>query len=725
MKKLLNKGEELFFMHFMPKRFGMYLSELNKEENKRVRIAVLVATFSLVLFLSIAITLPLQSGVLSKFFLKDRSLAALRDETVCQSVLLPDDLMQKPDAVKTYSLVKQLIPASETFSIELETYANASVEKKRELKEQLKQKAISRKKMLLEVARERPDVAYHALLSQEKRAAAETFSMDCVEKPATVEGVLDILVAENPETDQSVTLYTITTGTNQKLRVHPANPPHSVLLSGQHVRIKGYNVDNEILFDSSSNQTFEVLASPTSLINHVVRPAYAQTAVTLGAQNVAVILANFQDTTTPSLTKDTVYQNLTTIDNFYKENSYGKTYLNYSMDKILGWYQLPINRTCSDPSSVQNAAIQAADPNIDFQTVRRLIIVAPLRQGTSGCVYAGIGTIGMRTITTQDGTVTMSIITADDGYIRADQDALLLAHELGHNFGVGHNAFYKCGDVSIRPYGDPLCTVIGQGDWYGVMGGTMGHMVAVHKEYFAWFVPSNIQTVTKSGTYVLEPIETNTSGLKALKIPRGPNDFLSMEYRQPIGFDKSLYPEAFRGALLRTRISSTYLIDPSPPSIDYKTVALKVNESFTDPDNNATVTVTDQTSSALTVNVTLNGTATPTATPTLVPTATLTPTPTPVTDATKPTITITNPLNGAIVPRRSTVNITAAASDNLGVTKVVFTINGVVKAADTTNPYAYIWNVPSKPNATYTITATAYDAAGNNAGSSITVSSSK
>lgn len=123
-------------------------------------------------------------------------------------------------------------------------------------------------------------------------------------------------------------------------------------------------------------------------------------------------------------------------------------------------------------------------------------------------------------------------------------------------------------------------------------------------------------------------------------------------------------------------------------------------------------------------------TATPTATPTptLIPTDTPTPTATPTAtptqapgDTTPPTVAITSPTNGSTVFRNSNYTIRASASDNVAVVKVEFYINGVLRSTDMTNPYTASWRVPNVRNATYTLTAKAYDASGNIAISTITV----
>jgi glucose/arabinose dehydrogenase len=88
-----------------------------------------------------------------------------------------------------------------------------------------------------------------------------------------------------------------------------------------------------------------------------------------------------------------------------------------------------------------------------------------------------------------------------------------------------------------------------------------------------------------------------------------------------------------------------------------------------------------------------------------------------------PTVSITNPSNGAIVARKSTVTISATASDNVGVTRVEFLVNGNLQCTDTTAPYNCNWRVPSAPNKTHQLQARAFDLAGNLGAANIQVTS--
>ena len=86
-------------------------------------------------------------------------------------------------------------------------------------------------------------------------------------------------------------------------------------------------------------------------------------------------------------------------------------------------------------------------------------------------------------------------------------------------------------------------------------------------------------------------------------------------------------------------------------------------------------------------------------------------------DTTPPTVGITSPASGATVS--GTVNVTASASDNVGVAGVQFMVDGATLGAeDTASPYAVAWNTTSASNGSHSLTAVARDAAGNRTTSS-------
>lgn len=93
-----------------------------------------------------------------------------------------------------------------------------------------------------------------------------------------------------------------------------------------------------------------------------------------------------------------------------------------------------------------------------------------------------------------------------------------------------------------------------------------------------------------------------------------------------------------------------------------------------------------------------------------------------VVDTSAPAVSITSPGSGSIV--KGLVSVSASASDNVSVSRVDLHVNGTLVASDISSPYAFTWDSTSLPDGAATLTAYAYDAAGNYTGASrgVTVS---
>ena len=90
------------------------------------------------------------------------------------------------------------------------------------------------------------------------------------------------------------------------------------------------------------------------------------------------------------------------------------------------------------------------------------------------------------------------------------------------------------------------------------------------------------------------------------------------------------------------------------------------------------------------------------------------------TDIVAPTISITDPADGATVT--GTVQIAAEAFDSMGVEKVTFAVDGQWVGRDFTAPYTFSWNTITHANGIAKAQATAFDHAGNTTTNTIFVS---
>jgi ELWxxDGT repeat protein len=82
-------------------------------------------------------------------------------------------------------------------------------------------------------------------------------------------------------------------------------------------------------------------------------------------------------------------------------------------------------------------------------------------------------------------------------------------------------------------------------------------------------------------------------------------------------------------------------------------------------------------------------------------------------DVTPPAVTLTSPAGGETV--RGALAFAADASDDTGVARVEFLVDGVTVGSDTTAPYALEWNSASGSDGVKAVAARAVDAAGNEA----------
>lgn len=80
-------------------------------------------------------------------------------------------------------------------------------------------------------------------------------------------------------------------------------------------------------------------------------------------------------------------------------------------------------------------------------------------------------------------------------------------------------------------------------------------------------------------------------------------------------------------------------------------------------------------------------------------------------DTQAPSTSITAPANGATVS--GATDVTASATDNVGVTSVEFYLDNVLQSTDMTSPYAWSWNTAASADGTHSLTSKAWDAAGN------------
>lgn len=335
-------------------------------------------------------------------------------------------------------------------------------------------------------------------------------------------------------------------------------------------------------------------------------------AATSGEQKTAVILVNFQDETSQPISVANAHSLVFgEVGDFYWEASYQKTFFS---GNTFGWFTIPVSKSSCDITLISQKADQAAVASgVNLGAYARLIYMFPQNTCSASGYNSGSASIPSRT------------------WIKGNNfNAYVIAHELGHNFGLLHSQSMDCGSnviggtCSTQSYGDPADT----------MGyGATTHFNAFQKELLGWLNTTGqppINKVTASGSYRIEPYAATGTGAKALKIPKGIDPTTGqmthyyIEYRQPIGFDASLdvYGNLTNGVLVHTGVEgdgfSSFLLDMTPNSVptstptDMEDGALAVGRTFVDSVAGVTFKLASADASGATLEVTMGSNPTPT-----------------------------------------------------------------------------------------------------------------
>ena len=532
-------------------------------------------------------------------------------------------------------------------------------------------------------------------------------------------------------------------------------------------------------------------------LGFLVLPANADAAYNVGEQKVLGILVNFANNTSQPITKEQARESLFTgadsLNAFLKESSFGKIWLT---GDVVGYHTINYDYSVCSADLWRKAARAAVIASgVDVTKYNHLYFIFP---NSKGC--------GMFGWSDKYKTPTETIIVYK-------MIVGTMAHEYGHFFNFPESESLNCGSRSVDIYSN--CVFDLYGDLYDTMGaGGQYHFNAAHKVAIGWIPASNVLPVSTDGNYTIYPVEKTASGPQALAIRKpDSNEEYYIDYRQPIGFDKTLPLGIISGAnIILTRPYQTSAtpyygglytgrIDATPGDNDFTNSALADGKSFIDTINGITVTQVSHNSTSATVNVkfgagtckkslpsisispaaqkgvpgqSLNYVATiknndsatcsnlrfifsgavpsgwkismssselflnPGASGAVLITIT-SPTSAVVgdyqftfkavdfrnsqnkanasgtysvaADTALPNAAIKSPVSGSRVS--GTVDIAAQASDNVGVKKTEFYVNGLLKNEDIAAPFSYRWNTSTLANGNYVLTAKAYDLAGN------------
>jgi M6 family metalloprotease-like protein len=389
------------------------------------------------------------------------------------------------------------------------------------------------------------------------------------------------------------------------------------------------------------------------VFNPSISSAQTSTCSTTGVQNTAVLLVNFSDipTTVDSATANIDFFDASTgrsLNGFWQEASYGQT---SAAGSVFGPFTVGASTsyTCSTVfSQLTNDVLAAAIAGgVNLHNYTRIFVVLPgLSCSWSGLTVIGSAGAGCSTWSTSAGTLTASLSYIVDSFITTtyypwtnarDGAVALLAHEGGHQLGLAHSGTITDSPTAVLEPPDTLGQISDRGDEFTVMGANnLGLYQAQQKaEILGWITSTtNYQTVTTSGSYTIQPIETKPPALQALKIQRGssnPGYYLWVEYKQPIGqYDSTLANaplsnQPYTGAMVTYEDpiyetggqipGHTYLLDFNLSDTYWTAPDLNPGQTWTDLYTNVSFSTLSATSSGLTVSVNYGATPCTSATP--------------------------------------------------------------------------------------------------------------
>jgi M6 family metalloprotease-like protein len=420
-----------------------------------------------------------------------------------------------------------------------------------------------------------------------------------LETQGTWEGAAELWV-EDSQDGSHKSYVKLKTG-RETLRVHFAGAEPQ-LKCGDSLRVEGIQIGTTLAAMSTSAKVIPATTTSTT----------TPPCSTTGVQNTAVLLVTFPGVTPPAtVTPQSIYNNFFgtghSLDGYWRETSYGAT---SASGDVFGWYTLSSAYTCSTMDRARDEAISIASAaGVNFQKYTRIFVIYP----KIGCT-AGFAQVGCSSLGTPSGTINASSAYIEADYMSGDQAVNLAAHEGGHNLGLQHAGALSFGTEALGPL-TSTGTVSEFGDDFSVMGSqTLGQYSAQHKaEVLGWLANGpNYQVIQTTGTWTLQPFETNTAGLEALKVQRGTgnNDWLWLEYREPLGiYDSTVYfQQPSGGAFIHyqdpTVGAYTHLLNFAPQTGSWYAPALVAGQTWADPYTNLSISVQSATPTAMTVKVT-------------------------------------------------------------------------------------------------------------------------
>ena len=300
------------------------------------------------------------------------------------------------------------------------------------------------------------------------------------------------------------------------------------------------------------------------------KPASARTE---GLKRLLFIRCDFSDLAGAPFSDATGTDLARNLDQFYKDQSYGRTGFmplgeGSAVTPTLRMPKTAKEYGATNASILRNDARNAAKAAGFVLTAYDFDLIC--FGSVPGFAWAGLGYVG-----------------APGCWIRASFDAAggVPGHELGHNYGLNHANYWDTSGAGATAstgnnveYGDTFDTM-------GNAGAGRRHFNARNKAALNWLVPAGVRTLTTNGTYRVFAVDaTNATGIRALKVARNNRTNYWYEFRQRFTDNRWLMSGLGVRWARSDNNDQSLLLDTTPGSADGKNdSAVVIGRTFSDP----------------------------------------------------------------------------------------------------------------------------------------------
>ena len=284
-----------------------------------------------------------------------------------------------------------------------------------------------RRDALLSIARSNPVGIADLLLPDDMLAALGAIPGNELEKKVRLRGTYSLEHREDAQGQATFTPHVVTGSGRVTVVFSDGKLPTA--RTGADIEVDAYQLDPQTAIAHAAGSTTTTTATSSA----------TSTPTPLGPMGVAVILANFSDSSTSldANVPKAAFQGSpgSDINSWYSENSYGKASLNASFFGPYTIADATSSGACPDLGVAGGHLLTKASPYLTYSRYRRIIMIF-------NCTGYGASTsVGEAPLSTPQGTI-MGAVTYMDA--NSTSDRYVFAHELAHNLGNLHAAFFAC-----------------------------------------------------------------------------------------------------------------------------------------------------------------------------------------------------------------------------------------------------------------------------------------